>query len=43
MDFEHLKVKPLEDNSSILLLEFEHGKANEVGTAVLSELERLSD
>ena len=43
MDFEHLKVKPLEDNSSILLLEFEHGKANEVGTAVLAELDRLSD
>ena len=43
MDFEHLKVTPLEENASILLLEFEHGKANEVGTAVLSELEKLSE
>ena len=37
-----LKVRPLPHNASVWTLEFEHGKANEVGVAVLDELEKLT-
>ena len=39
--FEHLKVARVPDLAKVWTLEFDHGKANEVGTAVLSELDRL--
>ncbi len=41
-DFEHLRVTTEEDGR-VVVLEFDHGKANEVGVAVLTELERLRD
>ena len=41
-DFDYLKLATLPDSSAIWTLEFDHGKANEVGTAVLAELEKLS-
>ena len=40
--FEHLKVT-LEDEGRTAVLEFKHGKANEIGSAQLRELERLAD
>lgn len=39
--FEHLKVE-LEDDGRLALLRFDHGKANEMGTAQLRELERFA-
>lgn len=42
-DFKHLKVATLPNTPSIWTLEFDHGKANEVGTDVLSELDTLAD
>ena len=42
-DFDYLKLATLPDSSAIWTLEFDHGKkANEVGSAVLAELEKLS-
>jgi enoyl-CoA hydratase/carnithine racemase len=42
-DYQHLKVRPLPHLPSVWTLEFEHGKANEVGVAVLDELEHLTE
>lgn len=41
-DFDHLRVTT-ESDGRVILLEFDHGKANEMGVAVLTELERLRD
>ncbi|MGB0647656.1 MAG: hypothetical protein ACPGQS_10800, partial [Bradymonadia bacterium] len=41
-DFNYLKLATLPGTSSVWTLEFEHGKANEVGSAVLAELDKLS-
>jgi len=41
-DFEHLRVST-EAEGRVVVLEFDHGKANEMGAAVLSEFERLRD
>lgn len=41
-DFDYLKLDTLPGASAIWTLEFEHGKANEVGSAVLAELDKLS-
>ena len=40
-DFDVLKVNALEELPSIWTLEFDHGKANEVGSQVLKELDLL--
>lgn len=40
--FEKLKVRT-EQDGRIVIVEFDHGKANEVGTQVLRDLERLAD
>ena len=39
--FQHLKVSTHPELNRVWTLEFDHGKANEVGTAVLSEIEML--
>lgn len=39
--YEYLKVGFHPDSSRIWTLEFDHGKANEVGSAVLADIERL--
>ncbi len=41
--FEFLKVNPLPESPSIWTLEFDHGKANEVGSQVLAELDALAE
>lgn len=41
-DFKHLNVSTLPQTPSIWTLEFDHGKANEVGSQVLSELDVLT-
>lgn len=41
--FNHLKVRTLPSSSSVWTLEFDHGKANEVGSAVLEELVLLTE
>lgn len=42
-EFEFLKVTALPDAPSIWTLEFDHGKANEVGSKVLAELDLLAE
>lgn len=42
MELEHLKLT-IEDQGRLVLLELDHGKANEMGSAQLREFERLAD